>query len=169
MTLAVMSPVMALLSERVDSIVTGNKFPFNGQQIVREIFRGIALALRNLFLELFLVWGLLFLNLLIGIFVPPLVVITSPVTSVLIFFIGAYFYGFSTMDYTNERRKRKMGESIRITRKYKGVAAGNGTIFSILFLVPGIGTAIATITCTVAATLAMNEIDKYESLNPTNV
>lgn len=162
LTLAVMSPVMAFLSERVDSIVTGNNFPFNGQQLVRDIFRGIALALRNLFMELILVWGIMFINFIITLFFPPLLLISSLVSSVLIFFIGAYFYGFSTLDYTNERRKRKMSESIRLTRKYKGVAAGNGTIFSLFFIIPLIGTSIATITCTVAATLAMNEIDKFE-------
>ena len=50
--LIVISPVLAYISERVDEIITGRKYPFNGDQMMRDIVRGIAISLRNMFIEL---------------------------------------------------------------------------------------------------------------------
>jgi len=156
--LALMSPVMALLSEKTETILTGKLYPFDGQQLVRDIVRGIGLAIRNFFVEIFLtvilIWGL---DLFLTIFIPPLGIILSPVFALLSFFIGAYFFGFSTMDYYNERQRLSFGESIKSVRNKKGIAIGNGTIFSLIFMIPVIGVTISTVTCTVAATLALNK------------
>lgn len=157
LTLAIMSPVMALLSERTETILTGKEYPFNGQQFVRDVVRGIGLAIRNFVVEIFLtvilLWGV---NLFIAFFIPPLGVILSPVFAILSFLVGAYFFGFSTIDYYNERKRLTFRESILSIRDSKGIAVGNGIIFSILMNVPFVGVTIATVTCTVAATLAMD-------------
>lgn len=157
-TLAVMSPVMALLSERAETILTGKEYPFDGQQLVRDVIRGIGLAVRNFVVEIFLtvilLWGV---NLFITIFFPPLGVILSPVFAILSFFVGAYFFGFSTIDYYNERKRLSFRESIRSIRNVKGIAVGNGSVFTLLMTIPFVGVTIATVTCTVAATLAMHK------------
>ncbi len=159
--LAIMSPVMAYLSEKTESILTGKEFPFDGQQFVRDIVRGIGLAIRNFFVETFLsvvlIWGI---DLFITIFFPPLGVALSPVFVVLSFLISAYFFGFSTMDYYNERKRLSFSQSIKSIREMKGVAIGNGTVFALLFMIPFIGVTISTITCTVAATIAMHKMNK---------
>ena len=103
---------------------------------------------------------------------PPLSIITTPITTVVIFLVGAYYYGFATMDYTNERYRLSVKESTQMIRKYKGLAVANGSIFSLWLIIPIIGTYIGTvfapITCTVGATLALLEerekgnVDSFE-------
>lgn len=164
--LAFMSPVMALLSERTETILTGAKFPFDGAQLVRDVVRGVGLAIRNFFVEFFLtivvLWGA---ELLITIFLPPLGVLLSPVFFLLSLLIGAYFFGFSTLDYYNERKRLSYKESVEYIRSKKGLAIGNGILFSLLFLIPVVGVTISTITCTVAATLAMHKENVRSSLS----
>lgn len=159
--LIVMSPVMALVSERTDEIVTGNRYPFSFKQVMRDVLRGVAIALRNGAIELVITVVLLALNLLVTIFFSPLTFITSPLVTVALFVIGAYFYGFSTMDYTSERYRLKLADSIKLVRRNRGLAVSNGTVFLLWLIIPVfgtyIGTVIAPITCTVGATLALLE------------
>jgi len=164
--LALMSPVMAYLSERTDEILTGKKNPFSPAQFIRDVVRGIAIAVRNLFIELILGWAILAAHLSITLFFPPAAVILAPVIPFVSFGIGAYFFGFSTIDYAFERKRFSLRKSVQIMRSMKGVAVGNGALFSILFYIPLIGVSIATVTCTVAAVLAVHEKEKEGSLNP---
>lgn len=155
--LALMSPVMAFLSERTEEILTGKSYPFNLQLFVKDVFRGMAIAIRNLFVELALGWALLAIHLMCTLMFPPSALILSPLVPLLSFALGAYFYGFSTIDYVLERRRLTMGQSIRRIRSMKGVAIGNGALFQVLFYVPFVGVSIATITCTVGAVLAIRD------------
>ena len=61
--LILMSPIMAMLSEKTETILTGKKYPFTLKQFFRDIVRGIGIAFRNLFFQLlillascFLIW-----------------------------------------------------------------------------------------------------------------
>ena len=159
--LIVMSPVMALVSERTDEIVTGNRYPFSLKQVLKDVFRGVGIALRNGAIELLITVVLLTLNLLVTIFFSPLTIITSPLVTVALFVIGAYFYGFSTIDYTSERYRLNMADSVQLVRRNRGLAVANGSVFMLWLIVPFfgtyIGTIIAPITCTVGATLALLE------------
>lgn len=163
--LIVMSPVMAVISERVDRIVTGRKYPMSLGLIVKDALRGVLIAIRNGILELLIVILLLVMNLFVTLFFPPLAAVFTPLVSILIFIIGAYFYGFSTMDYSSERYRLSFRDSIRLVRRNKGIAVANGTIFTLWLIVPVfgtyIGTIIAPITCTVGATLALIEKGVY--------
>jgi len=160
LVLALMSPVMAYLSERTEQILTGKKLPFDLAQFIRDVFRGIAIALRNLFMELILGWALLAIQLIISLFFPPAAVILAPFIPIISFGVGAYFFGFSTIDYAFERKRYSLRKSVQTMRSMKGVAVGNGALFSILFYIPFIGVSIATVTCTVAAVLAVHEKEK---------
>jgi CysZ protein len=157
--LALMSPVMALLSERTEEILTGKSYPFDLFQFLRDVLRGTAIAVRNLFAELTLGWVLIAVQLAAAIIFPPSALILAPLLPVVSFAIGAYFYGFSTLDYILERRRMSIPASIRTIREMKGLAAGNGSVFALLSYVPFIGVTVATITCTVAAMLAVHERD----------
>ena len=77
--------------------------------------------------------------------------------------VSSYFYGFSFIDYSNERNKLSVKESVQFVRKNKGLSVGLGMIFSICFYVPFIGVIVASflaVVSTVAATLAVLEKDK---------
>ena len=156
-----MSPVMAIVSERTDEILIGRKVAFNFTQLIKDVWRGVLIALRNMFLEIGIIIILALVNLLVGLIFAPFAVITTPLFAIITFLVGAYFYGFSTMDYSSERNKLNVRQSIRFIRKYKGIALANGTIFTMWLIVPVLGTYIGTIfapiTCTVGATLAIHE------------
>ncbi len=167
LVLIVMSPVMSVISERTDEKLTGKKYPFDWGQLMKDVWRGVLIAIRNLVLEMSITIGLLAVNLAITVFLPFLTVISTPVVTITLFFVGAYYYGFSTMDYTNERNRLSMGESVRYIRKNKGIAVANGSVFALWLAIPVLGTYIGTVfapvTCTVGATLAMIEKEGTEN------
>jgi CysZ protein len=165
--LIVMSPVMAIIAERTESVVTGRHFPFSWLQLVRDVFRGTLIAVRNAVVELSITIALLLFNFFLTLLFPPVTVISTPLISIVIFFVGAYFYGFSTMDYTGERHRLSYRQGLALVRRNKGIALANGTFFSLWLIVPIFGTYIGTIfapiTCTVGATLAL--LEKGEPFN----
>jgi CysZ protein len=149
--LILISPVLSILSEKVEELVTGNRYPFNLIQLYKDIKRGAKIAIRNMMWEysLTIVWLL----------VAYMFDIDSAVTWVVLFFVGAYFYGFSFIDYINERRRLDIPESVKFVRKHRGLAFSNGAIFSLFFIIPyGIGVIFAPIICIVGATLAMHQL-----------
>lgn len=161
--LMLLSPLFAWVSEKTDNLLNEVEYPFSWNQFFKDIWRGIIIALRNLFYELGVSALLLILTL-----IPVIRVIATPVSVAFLFFLSAYFYGFSYMDYTNERKKLKVKESIAFIRKYKAVAITNGGLFSVSLFIPVLG-GITAIIATVGATLAMNEIPeiKYRVIEPT--
>lgn len=166
--LIVMSPVMAVISERTDRIITGRSYPLSFMLIVKDALRGVVIAMRNAVLELIIMVLLLGGNLLITVVAPPAAVVTTPLVTIALFVIGSYFYGFSTIDYNSERYRLSFRESIRLVRRNKGIALANGTMFTLWLMVPVFGTYVGTIfapiTCTIGATMAL--IEKGELENP---
>lgn len=162
-TLILMSPIMAFLSEKTEKVLTGNDYPFDMQQFLKDIWRGIILAIRNFVVEFSIVIIIWILNTLLGM-VPGLnflLAITVPLSAILTFIVGAYFYGFATIDYTNERRKLSVKDSVQFMRNNKWLAIGNGVLFMLFISIPIIGTYLgpifATILCTAGATIAIHE------------
>lgn len=165
--LIILSPLFAWLSEKTDNILNNNDYPFNFKQFIFDIWRGILIATRNLFYEI----GVTLL-ILIATLIPFIGQIISPFTVVFYFLISSYFYGFSYMDYTNERKRLKVKESISLVRKYKGLAIANGALFSFSLMIPFCGVLLAGFTAiiaTVGATLAMNEIPEIKDRNVTDI
>lgn len=149
-----LSPVFAFLSEATEEKLTGNKYKFNGDQIMRDVVRGILIAFRNLFIELF--WIIIIF--ILGMFVP---VLGGIIGTVVIFFISSYFYGFAFIDYTNERRRLTVKQSVQFIRANKGMAIANGMIFSFFLLIPFCGTFLAgfaAILSVIAATVATHKV-----------
>lgn len=158
--LIALSPLFAWLSEKTDNIINNNDYPFEFSQIIKDIWRGILIAVRNLFYEI----GITIL-IIIATFIPVIGQILSPISFIFYFIISSYFYGFSYMDYTNERKRLKMKESVLLIRKYKGMAIANGSLFSLSLLIPFCGVLLAGFTAiiaTVGATMAMNEIPEIK-------
>ncbi len=147
--LMLLSPVLAYLSEKTEQILLGTEVPFSWLQLIKDAWRGIALAARNFMIELAAMILLFFLS-----FIPVLGLVSAP----LLFLISAYYYGFSFIDYTAERRKLKVKESIDFVKKRKGLAIGNGLPFALALVVPIIGVSLSgflAIISTVAATMAI--------------
>lgn len=159
--IVLMSPVMALVSEKTEKVLTGNDYSFDYTQFLKDVWRGVVLAGRNFVIEMSIILGLWIANLAISFIVPPLTVITSPLAIVIGFVVSSYYYGFTTMDYTNERKRMKLKESVTFIKNNKGLAVGNGLVFNILIWIPFIGAYLgpifATILGTVGATLAIHE------------
>lgn len=150
--LMLLSPILVYVSEKVDSHITGQKFPFVFSEFVSDIFRGIRVATRNLGIEI----GNSVISIILG-FIP----LVGFVVPVYLLGIAAYFYGFSFMDYTLERRRYNVRQSITAVRKHKGTAVGLGVVYMVFTTIPFIGFALAgfiAILSTVAATLATHEI-----------
>ncbi len=126
----ILSPLLAHLSVKTERILTGNKYPFDLNQFFRDIKRAIRIALRNFIWQYFF-FIIIFLVSMIGWKDPK----SSPVLY-FIFAIAFYYYGFSFIDYVNERRKLNINESIIFVRRHSGFAMAIGLVYSLLILVP---------------------------------
>ena len=147
--LILMSPLLALLSERVESILTGKNYSFNLFDFLHDIIRGIVLAVRNLIVELLL---------LMVVFIIGFVPVLNLTTPFLTFYISSYYYGFSMLDYSNERRRFTIKQSIHFIRMQRGVAFGNGAVFYGLLFLPFVGWLIAPAYSVTAAAIAREKL-----------
>lgn len=149
--LILMSPIMALLSAKTEEIITGKKFPFDSSQFMKDILRGILIVLRNMLIQLgitILCFTLIWIP-LVGWFV-----------SIFLFIISYYFYGFSMIDYVSERRKLNISKSASFVRKNKGMAMGNGFMFTLIFAIPYVGGVFASVLAPIAACISVLETEK---------
>ncbi|CAN5429761.1 hypothetical protein BH10BAC1_BH10BAC1_02060 [soil metagenome] len=151
--LILMSPIMALLSARTEEIITGKIYPFNMSQFIKDILRGILIAIRNMCIE----FGFIFLGFLI-VWVP----VIGWISALFLIVLSYYFYGFSMIDYVNERRRKRISESVKYVRKNKGLAIGNGFVFSLIFSIPFVGGLFAAVVAPVAACIAVIEMEKQK-------
>lgn len=147
--LILMAPIMTILSARTEFFLTGNKYPFSFNQFVNDIYRGINFAVRNLFRQMVIIVGWYVLTLIIP--------FLDQFTFWVVFFVGSFYYGASMMDYTNERRRMSMDESIRFIRRHAGITMAIGMLFYALFFVTYIGIVFAPIICIIAATYAIHQ------------
>jgi len=143
LVMALASPFMSLLSERIErNLGAGiDDSPLTVRRILSETIRGLRIALRNIIRELLITLLLLLLG---------LIPIFAPFTAILIFATQAFYAGFGSMDYILERHFN-MRDSVRFVRANRGLAIGNGTVF-LLILMTGVGFLIALPLSTVAAT-----------------
>lgn len=144
--LIVGSPLFAYLSEKTESIMEGKEFPFNFKQLIKDIVRGIRLALRNALWQTVYTIAVIFLS-----FVP----IIGWIAPLLSLFVECYYYGFSMLDYSCERHKLNAGQSIIFINRHKGFAIGNGFVFYLMHLLPFVGWVLAPSYAVVAATISL--------------
>ena len=140
------SPVFAYLSEKTESIIEGKDFPFNFKQLIKDVVRGIRIALRNI------VWQTVYIITILILSFIPLVGWIAPLVALL---VECYYFGFSMLDYSSERNKLTAQQSIHFIGNHKGLAIGNGLIFYLMHLVPFIGWLFAPSYAVIAATLSL--------------
>ncbi|HEU4471721.1 MAG TPA: EI24 domain-containing protein [Flavisolibacter sp.] len=143
------SPVFAYLSEKTTSIIEGRDFPFSFNQLMKDAWRGIRLALRNT------LWQTVYIVLIIILGFLPLV---GWITPLIALFIECYYYGFSMMDYSCERNKMSPAASIDFIGRHRGLAIGNGLIFYLMHGLVLVGWVLAPAYAVVAATLSLHRI-----------
>ncbi|MDB5201526.1 MAG: hypothetical protein JWQ27_935 [Ferruginibacter sp.] len=140
------SPVFAYLSEKTESILEGKDFPFSFPQLLKDVARGISIALRNLLWQTVYIVTILLLSLI------PLFGWIAPLVALL---VECYYFGFSMLDYSSERNKLSASQSIEFISRHKGLAIGNGLMFYLMHLVPFVGWLFAPSYAVIAATLSL--------------
>ncbi len=144
--LIVGSPLFAYLSEKTEAIIEGKDFPFNGKQLLKDIVRGIRLALRNMLWQTVYIIAILILS-----FIPLL----GWVTPLIALIVECYYLGFSMLDYSCERNKLSTSQSIAFIGRHKGLAIGNGMVFFLMHLIPILGWILAPSYAVIAATISL--------------
>lgn len=124
----ILSPLLSFLSERIEKILTGNKYKFSLIQLMHDIRRGLKIAVRNISWEYFIIVLMIGLTSFMDSSFKDFLVLAVTIP------IGFYFYGFAFMDYINERRRLNIQQSIYFVSKHKGLAVAIGSIYSIFFL-----------------------------------
>jgi CysZ protein len=150
--LIVGSPVFAYLSEKTSSLIEGKDFPFHFGQLLKDIWRGIKLALRNALWQTVYMFSILLLSLI------PLVGWITPLIGL---FIECYYYGFSMVDYSLERNKLSPAASIDFIGRHKGLAIGNGLMFYLMHAIPVLGWVLAPAYAVIAATLSLYKVKGF--------
>lgn len=144
--LIILSPLFAFVSEKAEYLLTGKDYKFDIYSELKNILRGMLVAVRNMLIELLWFVGLGILSLIF----PPI----APLSMILLTLIGFYFYGYSMIDYVHERWKLNVREGTERIRIQKGRAAGLGAGFMVLSFIPFFGPVLASINAAVGAVLS---------------
>lgn len=148
------SPLFAYLSEKTESIMEGRDFPFNFKQLLKDIARGIRLALRNMLWQTVYTVSILILS-----FIP----LVGWVTPLLALLVECYYLGFSMLDYSCERNKLSTAQSIMFIGRHKGLAIGNGIVFYMMHFIPILGWLLAPSYAVIAATISLYNTKKADA------
>ena len=81
--------------------------------------------------------------------------------------VTSYFYGFSFMDFSNERNRLSIKESVNFIRKKCGIAIGIGLVFYCCLLIPIIGSFLASLLSIISLTAATLSVEEM-NINSTN-
>lgn len=138
------SPIMAMLSERVDSIVTGDKYTFSAQRFLKELLRTIGILLSAFLFSsaVMLIWSMVS-------WIGDLKLITPYI----VFVIKAFFIGFNYIDYSLERNLVSIPHSWRYALRRPITMLLVGSVFSLVFALPVLGVMLAPFIATIIATL----------------
>jgi CysZ protein len=141
------SPLFAYLSEQTDALINGKDYQFKpDRQLLKDMKRGIRLALRNSLWQTVYTVSILILSFI------PLVGWITPVIST---FVECYYYGFSMLDYSCERHQLSPAASIAYIGQHKGLAIGNGIIFYGMHFIPILGWVLAPAYAVIAASISL--------------
>ena len=144
------SPILAYISETVEcNVYNEASVSFNLTFFFKDIVRSVIINTRSLalmFVLTLLAWLLVLIPLLGAI-----------VSAILILGIQAYFSGTGLIDYTLERKRFSVRESIQYAREHRSNVMGLGLGFMLLLLIPVIGWFMAPGYGAVASTLATLE------------
>jgi CysZ protein len=151
------SPFMTPVSEKVETYLTGIDVHKTESKSTAfgQLLRSLRLNLKNLIIELLITIPLMILS---------LIPVIGLIATVLIIYFQSYYTGFGNLDYTLERHL-SYSESINFVKKYKGIAIGNGLIFTLMLFIPIIGITLTLPISTVASTIdTVNKLYKDDKV-----
>ena len=182
------SPILSTISQRTEKILTGNKYKFNLSQLIKDIVRAIKLAFRNILYEFSLIVTVIIVFWIFGKFFEEYKYIISLFEKIIIMIIAFYYYGFAFLDYTLERMRFSVEDSVKYMRKHRGLAISIGVVFTpifhysnqllletktyfepndqkfyIIILLTAIISAIVPVWSMIASTMALNEIEDLKN------
>lgn len=159
--MALSAPFMTPVSEKVETYLTEKDYHGNhvNSSFIEQLIRSLRLNIRNLIVELMITLPLMILS---------LIPVVGLVATFFIFYYQSYYTGFGNMDYTLERHLNYK-ESQEFVKKYKGIAIGNGLVFTLMLFIPFIGIMltlpIATVASTVSTIKKLHSEDKIVMVN----
>ncbi|NBP06000.1 MAG: hypothetical protein EBV15_07240 [Bacteroidetes bacterium] len=153
--LILLSPLFAYISEKTEEIITGNNYPFNMGQFLKDVLRGMGITLRNMFLEtlLILAGGIL------TFFIPVL----SPLVLLALFLVNSYFMAFNFFDYAVERKKMGVSKSVMYMRANRTTLLGFGVAYNLIAFFPLLDWILAPISAASGAVLADHALPQGKS------
>ncbi|APY11072.1 coproporphyrinogen III oxidase [Seonamhaeicola sp. S2-3] len=152
--MALSAPFMSPVSEKIEAHLTSTKpHSHRNTSFIQQLWRGIKINVRNLFMELLLTIPILLLK-----FIP----VVNIFSTILLFMVQAYYAGFGNMDYTLERHFQYK-KSLQFVRQRRGLAIGNGVVFLLLLLIPVVGVILVLPLSVTAAS-----VKTVETLNAEN-
>lgn len=155
--MALSAPFMTPVSEKVETYLTGIDVHENEvkSSFTTQLFRSLRLNLKNLIIELLITIPLMILS---------LIPVIGLIATLLIFYFQSYYTGFGNLDYTLERHLNYK-ESNEFVKKHKGIAVGNGLIFTLMLFIPLVGITLTLPIATVASTIdSVKKLHKDEKL-----
>lgn len=150
LSLIFLSPLFSYLSEKVQEALTGVEVKFSAGQFFKDVVRGVIIGVRNVTYQI--LWIIVLY--LVSFFLPFL----SVFLPFALFFLGAYYYGFTMIDYRSEVFKLSPKQSRDFVNRHRSYALGNGIVFQFILLIPVVGTLFAPSFALVAAALGIEEI-----------
>ena len=141
------APFNSMLSEKVEFCIR-NTQP-QGSEIMREVYRSFILTLYGLTRSV----KMLFIGLAINL-IP---VIGQTAATICIFLSQAFQSGNELVDYTLERKRFSIGDTIEFSRRNRGLITGVGAGFVLLLMIPVFGWVLGPGLGVTAATIAALE------------
>jgi len=130
LVVALLSPLLTHISERTERILTKKKANYSWEQFKEDVIRAIKIIIRN-----FIWYYFYFLIIQLIAFIFWKNPKESPLQWLNVI-ICSYYYGFSFIDYVNERRRRNVKDSIQFIRQHSGLAISIGLVYYFLIFVP---------------------------------
>ena len=142
--LTILSPFNTLLSESLDSQLTGKSYTFSLSQATSDFFRMILVVTIAIVLEflILIIWWIFSWTLGMG-FLDKIVYIL----------ISAFFFAFSFYDYSLERYKVGTLSSLKFVWKNLFSSLITGLFFLALYSIPFVGVILAPVLTTMLATV----------------
>lgn len=148
--IALLAPLLTAISTKVEFQLTGNKYPLNVAYYIEDVIRALTITARNIVLQIIvmgIVYGITYIYSL-----------PDEINQAVYYLTSFYFYGFSFIDYANERRRLSVSESVRFTRANGGAAFALGMVYGLLWYIPYAGVVIAPIFAVVAGTITLHSL-----------
>ena len=123
-----MGPLLAVVSEAVETQITGASVSFSWGRWMKDAVRGLRSAALLATFE----WSLTLMLWTVGLAVPVL----SPFTLAVAWILGAWAYGASVMDYVWEREGKGAWAGLAASLRRFGLALNVGVPFALWMSVP---------------------------------